>query len=79
MITMHRTIPRSLVLLAIGLALGACSDDEETSSPMAPDFAVVRGNSGQPSALSVYTQNLWLGGDTGPLFSLDLSDLFAQS
>lgn len=75
MISTIRAIRRPTLLLALSIAVGACADDEEASSPMTPDFAIIGGNGGLSAPLSVYTQNLWLGGDTGPLFSLDLSDL----
>jgi endonuclease/exonuclease/phosphatase family metal-dependent hydrolase len=58
-------------LLTIGSA--ACQDDFE--SPIEPQLGVVKGNGGQPNAFEVYTQNMYLGGDTGPLFSIDFSNL----
>ena len=75
MIHMNRAIRRPTLLLALSIALGACADDEEASSPMTPDFAITTAEGGPSTPLAVYTQNLWLGGDTGPLFRLNLSDL----
>ncbi len=61
----------TLTLAAFG---AACADDVATPSPFEPEFAKVHANPGQPQRLEVYTQNLYLGGDTGPLFELDLTD-----
>ncbi|MDA1104527.1 MAG: hypothetical protein O2956_13145, partial [Gemmatimonadetes bacterium] len=63
----------SLCLVALGSA--ACQDVVE--SPIAPELSVVHGNPGQPDAFEVYSQNLYLGGDTGPLFSLDFTNIGA--
>ncbi|MDX1646546.1 MAG: hypothetical protein R3304_05345, partial [Longimicrobiales bacterium] len=59
------------VLLAVGL--GACVDEE--SRPItAPQLSVVDLDAGPAEDFRVYTQNMWLGGETGPLFSLPLTD-----
>jgi hypothetical protein len=69
----HPRIVRAAALAALAFG-AACTDDVATPTPMEPDFAKVHANRGQPQRLEVYTQNLYLGGDTGPLFSLDLTD-----
>ncbi len=58
------------LLLAAGLA--ACDDPQET--PFEPDFAV-SSNDRDDQPFEVYTQNIYLGGDTGPLFTLDFTDI----
>lgn len=73
-----RPTVRTLALV-LTLAMGACLDREDTPSPTAldvdADFGIVDGHDrGRRGPLTVYTQNLYLGGDTGPLFSLDLTD-----
>lgn len=59
----------SLCLLAI-LGTG-CSDST------APAADSTRSVTTQPNEFGVYTQNMYLGGDTGPLFTLDFTDLGA--
>lgn len=66
----YRTVVATLLLFATS----ACLDETDSPSPMAPDIAEARWEHRSPHALSVYTQNLFLGGDTGPLFELDLTD-----
>jgi endonuclease/exonuclease/phosphatase family metal-dependent hydrolase len=63
------------VLILAGL-VGACQD-EETIDPVAPEFSTVGDEpSHRPApAFEVYTQNVYLGGDTGPLFTIDLSNI----
>lgn len=68
----HRIVP--CFSLACVLALGACGDEEPTALT-GPDFGVTSGEAGPPAEISAYTQNMFLGGDTRPLFSLDFSDL----
>lgn len=64
--------------LALVLTLGAGGCLDQDADPItAPDFGVVGLERGPAEDFRVYTQNLWLGGDTGPLFSLDFSDLGA--
>lgn len=74
MITSHR-LTRSVALGAV-LLVAACTDDATAPSPVAPSFSTVHANQGQPQRLEVYTQNLFLGGDTGPLFTIDFSNPF---
>lgn len=62
--------------LALTLGAGACLD-QEADPITGPDFGVVGLDAGPAEDFRVYTQNMWLGGDTGPLFSLDFSDLGA--
>lgn len=72
--TPTRSITGATLALVLSLGASACLDQETTPPIVAPEFAVIGGAPGHADALSVYTQNLWLGGDTGPLFTLDLSD-----
>lgn len=65
-------------LATLTLGLGACSD--ATLHPSQPPLEVSRQDTGWPLAegegsLKVLTWNAYLGGDTGPLFTLDFSDL----
>ena len=66
-------IARAVVTL---LALAACSDRQ----PTVPEIDVTRSDSylgadhgSQP--FTVYTQNVYLGGDTGPILSLDFNNI----
>lgn len=62
-------------LLFLGvLALGGCTD-EEPESVTGPDLGIVASPPAPPERVSVYTQNMFLGGDTGPLFTLDFADI----
>lgn len=72
--TPTRSLTGATLTLVLSLGASACLDGETTHPIVAPEFAVIDGASGHADALSVYTQNLWLGGDTGPLFTLDLTD-----
>jgi len=56
------------------ITAAACTDEGEVAPIVGPEFAAVHAQGGQAKAFEVYTQNLFLGGDTGPLFSLDFSD-----
>lgn len=58
--------------LTLILALGACTD-QGANTITSPSFGVVGPGDG-PAGVGVYTQNMFLGGNTGPLFSADLSD-----
>ena len=62
------------LVLALTLGAGACLD-EDVHSVTAPDLGVVDPGESPPSELRVYTQNMWLGGETGPLFTLPFGDL----
>lgn len=61
--------------LTLIFGAGACTD-EGAETITAPSFGVVGPEDGPPG-VGVYTQNMFLGGDTGPLFSADLSDFEA--
>lgn len=69
----HRHATLALTL-ALGLVAAACNDPATTDPLVAPAFGVLEGDRGAPRAFEVYTQNMFLGGDTGPLFTLDLTD-----
>ena len=65
--------------LLLALTAGACADPDDGYTPVAiettPEFGMLDGDDrGRRGPFTVYTQNLYLGGDTGPLFSLDLTD-----
>ena len=68
----HRTAAWLALTLALGT--GACIDEEPTPIT-GPDFSVVGLDAGPAEDFRVYTQNMWLGGDTGPLFTLPFGDL----
>jgi hypothetical protein len=69
-----RSITGATLALVLSLGASACLDQEKTAPIVAPEFARAQSNQGMPRDLEVYTQNLYLGGDTGPLFSLNLTD-----
>jgi endonuclease/exonuclease/phosphatase family metal-dependent hydrolase len=69
-----RSLTGATLALVLSLTATACLDQEVSSPIVAPEFGVVQGSPGDASDISVYTQNVFLGGDTGPLFSLDLTD-----
>lgn len=56
-----------LLLLATALAFGACDDVSSPSSPVADTVE-------EASPFAVMTRNVYLGGDTGPVFEADFSD-----
>lgn len=70
--TTHFTRFAAVTSCLLALSAAACLD--ETPSPDEPQFGVSRGGDIRPNGFTVYTQNVYLGGDTGPLFSLDLND-----
>jgi endonuclease/exonuclease/phosphatase family metal-dependent hydrolase len=59
--------------------LTACKDvgDEVDLGPTGPRLASVRASEAadEVAPFDVYTQNVYLGGDTGPLFTIDLSNI----
>ena len=59
-------------MLALVVGLIACDDAPQT--PLEPDLGVVSRGGGARS-LEVYTQNLFHGGDTGPILTLDFNDV----
>ena len=66
---MRRQTLTGMLALAVGLV--AC-DDQQT--PLEPDLGVVS-RGGETRSLEVYTQNLFNGGDTGPILTLDFNDV----
>lgn len=78
---MNRTFlatARALRGAALAVALGACADVTEPRVPSAPDDPspqASRHADVDAQAFTVYSQNVYLGGDTGPIFTLDLSNL----
>jgi endonuclease/exonuclease/phosphatase family metal-dependent hydrolase len=59
-----RNRPAAATIFALLAAVAAC--DTPSDTVLEPDFGVVTG--WEPSAFDVFSQNLFLGGDTGPLF-----------
>jgi endonuclease/exonuclease/phosphatase family metal-dependent hydrolase len=68
-----RPIAHSWLLAAVVVLAAGCTDTLPTEAPSGSESIHQPVGSGQ--AFTVYTQNLYLGGDTGPLFTLDLSDI----
>jgi hypothetical protein len=67
--------PRRNVLwtvLCVVAALTACDSPPET--PFEPELGV-RSNGGGARAFEVYTQNLFHGGDTEPILTLDFNNI----
>ena len=66
--------PRTAAALLLATAVVACNDQVE--NPIAPDLAVVgSGHRAADRPLQVYTQNVYLGGRTAPIFSIDLTNI----
>jgi len=57
------------------LAATACQDN--VTAPAAPSLDAARSDGNPSHPFTVYTQNMYLGGDSGPLFTLDFTDLGA--
>jgi len=68
--TTSTQLRRALLALLLTAAVG-CSDASRPTDPFAPDLARVA----NPEAFTVYTHNVYLGGDTGPIFAIDFSNL----
>jgi hypothetical protein len=64
---------RALAVALVATA-AACTEEQTASSPMSPDLAVVGVQSDHVDGFEVYNQNMFLGGDTGPLFTFDFGD-----
>jgi len=65
---MYRHVRKYLeggAVVALVAVMAAC-DDTPSQSPVSPQMGVVQG--WERTSLDVYSQNLYLGGDTGPLF-----------
>jgi len=54
------------------IGLAAC--DQPTQTPFEPDLGISSHNDREHS-LAVYTQNLFHGGDTDPILTLDFNDI----
>jgi hypothetical protein len=67
----HVTLTTATLLVSAGLA--ACDIAER--DPIAPHFAVANAPGWGTASFDVYAQNMYLGGDTGPLFTLDFSNI----
>lgn len=71
-----------VLALMTALTVGAC---DEVTDPLAPETGVGAVQVAAPgsqlptpaSGMRVYTRNVFLGGDTGPLFTLDFGDIGA--
>lgn len=59
---------------AIVLATGVVACDDRIETPVEPDFAF-EGHRAADRPLLVYTQNVYLGGRTSPIFTIDFSDI----
>ncbi len=78
---MIRITPSGLRAVVIRLSLvvlAGCADTSQTTAPILGDLPTAEsywspGQGNEP--FKVYTQNAYLGGDTGPLFSLDFTDI----
>lgn len=68
--------PRGPVALACLVAAAASACQDEGDSPFEPDLSL-HNATGEATSFGVYTQNVYLGGDTGPLFTLDFGDIGA--
>lgn len=62
--------PPTVLALVLAVGLAACDTDTLDDSPVEPQFH--RSGGWERTAFDVYTQNLFLGGDTGPLFNPDV-------
>ena len=60
-------------LLMLLVSAAGCSDTSQLTEPFPFEPALARG--ANPKDFTVYTQNVYLGGDTGPIFSIDFTDL----
>ena len=77
---MGTRIPLARWALAASLlvAVVGCSDTSQPADPFSSDAVSpepAQSYTGNPQVLTVYTQNVYLGGDTGPVFSIDFSDI----
>jgi hypothetical protein len=66
----RRALPALLLMAAIG-----CNEPSQPADPLSPDFVPRLTQVPTPTAFAVYTQSVYLGGDTGPIFSIDFSDI----
>jgi hypothetical protein len=72
---MPRHGPRGLeTATTLLLALGVVACDDRIETPVEPDFAL-QGHRAAEQPLLLYTQNVYLGGQTSPIFSIDFSDI----
>lgn len=67
-----RRVTRTIALVLLACAFAAC--DQPASSPVEPQLGLVGHGAGRTD-FEVYTQNVYLGGDTGPLFTLDFQNV----
>jgi endonuclease/exonuclease/phosphatase family metal-dependent hydrolase len=72
--TTNRMLATYLLVAALA-ALGACSDAPDPTGPNADEAGPSLHRGSAAGAFRVYSQNVYLGGDTGPLLSLDFGDI----
>ena len=74
--TRSKLIRFALVRLGLGLfIISACTDLPTASLDFEGDEDSIWQNSANDDALRILTWNAYLGGDTGPLFSMDFNDV----
>ena len=73
MIITPSSVARALAAAVLVAGVAAC-DAHGPTSPAEPAMSTHDG-AAAAGRLTVYSQNVYLGGDTGPLFSLDFNDL----
>jgi len=67
--TTYRVLARYLTVAAL-MAAAACSDAPDPTGPSANGDGPSLHRGSAAGAFTVYSQNVYLGGDTGPLLSL---------
>lgn len=69
----HRNRFAAALALVLTVGTGGCLD-QEAGPIMGPSYSVLADDSSLPRSFKVYTQNMFLGGETAPLFSIPLTD-----
>lgn len=74
--TSPRRSPSALALPLVCMLMVASACRDHAATPFEPALGVLHQGAGEAMPFGVYTQNVFLGGDTGPLFTIeDFSDL----
>ena len=70
-----RSFPTLCAAAMLATTAGACSDLPDPAGPSAEGHGPAFTRHSDEGAFGVYSQNVYLGGDTGPIFTLDFGNL----
>lgn len=76
--TTREGVPRTLTTLLLAVTLAACNDNGPVAPEVQPELEpelFLHGGIAEDRRFTVYTRNVYLGGDTGPLLQIDFGNI----